>query len=325
MKWEKLGQIFDFKTSPFAGRYVSHAQSPQALVLDDRIRIYFSTRTNDAPGQFLSHAQYADYDLDLTRVLAHSEHEVVALGKLGCFDEHGIFPLSPVRVGPKVYGYTNGISRRVSVAVETGIGLVVSSDEGQTFQRLGDGPLMSATTHEPFLVGDPFVRSFAGTFHMYYLFGKKWSEATDQHAPERVYKIGHATSDDGLTWHKTGRPVIADKIDENECQALPTVIQLGERYHMYFCYRHMAGFRTEKGKGYRLGYAYSDDLVTWTRDDDNGGLELSSEGWDSEMMCYPNIFECKGDVYLLYNGNNFGRDGFGIAKLRSERPHEQKA
>lgn len=318
MRWQKLGQIFDFAASPFAERYESHAQSPQALVLEDRVRIYFSIRSIDEPGRFLSHVQYVDYDKDLKEVLGYSDHEVIPLGKLGCFDEHGIFPLSPTPVGDKVYGYTNGISRRVSVAVETGIGFAVSTDQGKTYKKLGDGPLLSATTYEPFLVGDAFVRQFNDKFHMFYLFGKKWSEETDEHPAERVYKIGHALSEDGISWKKTGRSIITDKVDENECQALPTVIKIGERYHMYFCYRHMAGFRTEKGKGYQLGYAYSDDLKTWTRADDQAGISLSEEGWDSEMMCYPNIFACNNSVYLLYNGNNFGRAGFGIAKLISE-------
>lgn len=169
-----------------------------------------------------------------------------------------------------------------------------------------------------FLVGDAFVRKFDDTFHMFYLYGKKWSEETSEHASERVYKIGYASSDDGINWRRLGGSIIPDKIDENECQALPTVIKIDDKYHMYFCYRHMAGFRTEKGKGYQLGYAYTDDLINWTRDDSKAGIELSAEGWDSEMMCYPNIFECKQEVYLLYNGNNFGRNGFGIAKLIRE-------
>jgi predicted GH43/DUF377 family glycosyl hydrolase len=240
---------------------------------------------------------------------------VIPLGELGTFDEHGIFPLSPTRVGDKVYGYTNGISRRTSVDVESGAGFAVSSDGGKTFQKPGPGPVLSTSLYEPFLVGDPFVRVFNDTFHMFYLFGKKWSEATDDHASERVYKIGHAISHDGLEWKRLGG-IISDRIDENECQALPTVIEINGRYHMYFCYRSMVGFRTEKGKGYQLGYAYSDDLDQWTRDDGVAGIELSEEGWDSEMMCYPNIFESRGNIYLLYNGNNFGRDGFGLAKLR---------
>lgn len=317
MQWEKLGQIFTFDESPFKERFASHAQSPQALVLEDRVRVYFSTREVDEAGKFVSHVQYVDYDPEFKHIIDYSKAEVIPLGKLGTFDEHGIFPLSPTPIeGGKVYGYTNGISRRTSVDVESGAGFAVSEDGGKTFQKRGDGPLLSASLYEPFLVGDPFVRVFDKKFHMFYLFGKKWSEATEEHASERVYKIGHAVSEDGINdWRRLGG-IIPDKLDENECQALPTVIALDGRYHMYFCYRSMVGFRDGTGQGYRLGYAYSDDLTHWTRDDDAAGIGLSDSGWDSEMMCYPNIFEYHRGVYLLYNGNNFGRNGFGIAKLK---------
>jgi hypothetical protein len=314
MHWEKLGQIFRFDTSPFKARFVSHAQSPQALVLGDRVRVYFSTRRSDAPGKFISEVQYVDFD-ETFNVVGASEHQVIPTGALGCFDEHGIFPLSPTRVGEQVYGYTNGISRRVSVAVETGIGFAVSTDGGRTFKKRGDGPLLSASLHEAFMVGDAFVRVFDGTFHMFYLFGKKWSEPTATQAAERVYKIAHATSRDGLDWARDGRHVITDVLDENECQALPTVFQRAGRFHMYFCYRHMIGFRAEQGRGYRLGYASSDDLSTWVRDDAQAGIDLSPSGWDDSMMCYPNVFEWGGSVFMLYNGNDFGRHGFGIARL----------
>ncbi len=42
---------------------------------------------------------------------------------------------------------------------------------------------------------------------------------------------------------------------------------------------------------------------------------MSPGGWDSDMQCYPYVFECDGDIYLLYNGNEFGRWGFGVAQL----------
>lgn len=85
---------------------------------------------------------------------------------------------------------------------------------------------------------------------------------------------------------------------------------------MIFCYRNVVGFREDKTKSYRLGYAVSDDLVTWFRRDDE--LKLypeKQEDWDSEMKCYPNLFECDGKIYLLYNGNTFGKYGFGLAAL----------
>jgi hypothetical protein len=87
------------------------------------------------------------------------------------------------------------------------------------------------------------------------------------------------------------------------------------RWHMYFCYRHATDFRTNRARAYRLGYAYSDDLSHWTRDDAAGGIDVSAEGWDSEMQCYPHAFWCGDEVYMLYNGNAFGRSGFGVARL----------
>jgi sucrose-6-phosphate hydrolase SacC (GH32 family) len=93
------------------------------------------------------------------------------------------------------------------------------------------------------------------------------------------------------------------------------VLFAGDRYHMYFCYRQAYDFRKNSDRSYRLGYAHSHDLITWTRDDNLAGIDVSSSGWDSEMQCYPHIFESNGDVYMLYNGNEFGKFGFGLAKL----------
>lgn len=318
MKWTKLGQIFDFKQSPFKDRFVSHAQSPQAVVFDEFVRIYFTTRIHDKPKTFVSIPQYVDFTKDFNNIIAYSSENIISQGKLGCFDEHGIFPFSPALVNNKFCVYTSGWTRRVSVDVDSGIGFAVSNDNGISFQRLGDGPVLSSSLHEPFLVSDAFVRKFNDVFYMFYIFGQRWCEATTEHSPERVYKIAYATSQDGLNWQKANKCIISDVIDENECQALPTVININGRYHMYFCYRNMIGFRTEKGKGYRIGYAYSDDLKSWTRNDELGGIALSKNGWDSEMMCYPNIFEMDKEIYLLYNGNNFGKTGFGLAILEKD-------
>ena len=109
--------------------------------------------------------------------------------------------------------------------------------------------------------------------------------------------------------------IIPDKLNSDECQALPTVIKVGNRYHMYFCYRQATGFRTDRQRGYRLGYAWSDDLVNWSRQDDEAGIDVTEGSWDSDMQCYPHLFNVDEKVYLLYNGNEFGKHGFGLAEL----------
>jgi hypothetical protein len=317
MKLTKRGRIFDPTHHTLPNGCVQFAQSPQALVFEDFVRIYFSTRAVDeANGKYLSHVAFVDMRKNLREVIRVSDKTVIPLGGLGCFDEHGIFPMNVLRHGDRIYGYTCGWSRRVSVSVDTGIGLAVSRDDGLTFQRIGEGPLLGASLHEPCLVGDGFVKVIGGSFHMWYIFGTGWQRLAPGAAAERTYKIGHAVSTDGVQWVKEeARQIIADRLGADESQALPTVVEIGGRHHMFFCYRESFDFRKTQGRGYRIGHAWSDDLSHWTRDDDCALPEAGPGEWDCEMQCYPHAFECDGRFFLLYNGNAFGRHGFGLAEI----------
>jgi len=318
MMWEKFGKIFDPNDYKLPDSSKEFAQSPQTFVFDDFIRIYFSTRAVENTGMFLSNIAYVDFSKDLKNVIGVSNHTVIPLGELGTFDEHGIFPINPYKDGDRFLAYTCGWSRRVSVSVETSIGVVYSDDNGNTFKRLGAGPILSSSKNEPVLVGDGFVQKYDNTYFMWYIFGKTWIKATDSEPPARVYKIAYATSLDGICWDKVeAKQIVSDVIDENECQALPTVVEHNGIYHMVFCFRHASDFRTNPKRGYKLGYAYSTDLKNWIRDDAKLNFNLPDEGWDSEMMCYPHLFKVDDQIFLLYNGNNFGRFGFGAAKLVS--------
>lgn len=317
MRWKKLGRIFDPTLHRLPNDCTQYAQSPQALVFDDFVRIYFSTRAVDrGNGKYLSHVAFVDFKKNLRDVVQISEHTVIPLGGLGCFDEHGIFPMSPLRNGDSIYAYTCGWNRRVSVSVDTAIGLAISRDNGLTFERAGDGPVLSPSLHEPCLVGDGFVRIIDGIFHMWYIFGTGWKKFDHESAPDRTYKIGHAVSTDGVGWIKEeARQIITNRLGEDESQALPTVIKIDDRHHMFFCYRQSFDFRTNTARGYRIGHAWSDDLAHWTRDDESLSLEVTPGDWDSDMLCYPHVFACDGQIYMLYNGNEFGRYGFGLAVL----------
>jgi hypothetical protein len=316
MRWIKHGRIFDPTQHRLPNGCRQFAQSPQALVFDDFVRIYFSTRAVDTNGKFLSYVVFVDMQKNLRDVIHVSAKSVIPLGGLGCFDEHGIFPMNVLRHGDSVYGYTCGWSRRVSVSVDTAIGLAISRDDGLTFRRIGDGPVLAASLHEPCLVGDGFVKVIDGVFHMWYIFGTGWKRYAPETTPDRTYKIAHATSQDGIEWVKEeAHQIIPDRLGPDESQALPTVIGIDGRFRMFFCYRESFDFRKAAGRGYRIGHAWSDDLLNWTRADDCLLLEGTPGEWDSDMQCYPHVFECDGKVFLLYNGNEFGRHGFGLAEL----------
>ncbi|TXI86935.1 MAG: hypothetical protein E6Q37_03035 [Crocinitomicaceae bacterium] len=316
MKLINKRHLFNPQSHNFLGLVgYNFAQSPQAIVLEDRVRVYFSSRVSDQEGMFISVIRFIDYSLDFEQVISYSTDEVITNGELGTFDEHGIFPFSPTVIDGKIFAYTCGWSRRVSVSVETSTGLVVSEDGGKTFKRMGKGPILSSSLYEPCLVGDSFVRKYNDTFHMWYMYGKYWKGATENEPPARVYKIGHATSTDGINWSKEeGIQILEDVLNKDECQALPTVIEKNGLYRMFFCYRYADDFRTNKERGYRLGYAESSNLQDWVRKDEEINFETTDD-WDNSMRCYPNLVEVNDKVFLLYNGNEFGKKGFGVVEV----------
>jgi hypothetical protein len=91
------------------------------------------------------------------------------------------------------------------------------------------------------------------------------------------------------------------------------VFKENDEYKMIYSYRHVSAYRTDPKSAYRLGYAESADGVLWQRRDDEIGIERSESGWDSQMMEYSSVSQTKDHLLMLYNGNGFGRSGFGYA------------
>ena len=312
--WKKLGKIFDptqIQNAPWMKEY---AQSPSVVVYDQFIRVYFCCRPPaDSNGQYVSYIGYVDLNRkNLFEIINISKTPVLELGELGAFDEFGTNPVSAIRTEADIRIYYCGWTRCESVPVNAAIGVAISHDDGATFARLGPGPVLSYSPDEPFELGSPRIRRFNRGWYLWYAAGKKWVE--NKTRPEAVYKIRMATSDNGIDWIKNGRDLIENKIEENECQASPDVFFHDGKYHMFFSYRFNLDFKS-KGKGYRIGYAVSQDLAHWVRDDSKAGIDISEDGWDSEMVSYPHVFELDKCVYMLYQGNQLGKYGFGLAKL----------
>lgn len=313
-KWKKLGKVFS--PGPQHGRewLNEFAQAPATLLFDDFVRVYFSCRPKaDAKGQYVSYSAFLDLDRrDLFKVVSVSTNPILQLGPLGAFDEFGIYPVSVARDGTDVRAYYAGWTRCESVPFNVAIGGAISHDNGETFTKLGIGPVLGYSPNEPFVMSGPKIRRFNDRWYLWYIAGRKWKVVDGRAEP--VYKIRMATSDDGVTWHKEDRDLIESRIEEDEAQASPDVFLANGKYHMFFCYRYSAGYRG-KTFGYRIGYASSPDLLHWTRDDDKAGIDISEAGWDSEMISYPHVFEVDGQVYMAYLGNQVGREGFGLAVL----------
>jgi predicted GH43/DUF377 family glycosyl hydrolase len=317
-KWEKLGKVFDPLDRKSENWMQQFAQSPSALIFDHYVRVYFCTRPEPTPdGQYLSYLSYVDLDRkNLQNIVNICQEPILSLGGFGAFDEFGTNPISVIRDGKMVRVYYAGWTRCESVPFNGAIGMAVSSDNGNSFERLGPGPVLSYSPDEPFLLGSPRIRKFGGTWYLWYVAGKEWLKVDSKAEP--VYKIRMATSDDGITWTKLGRDLIENKLGEHECQACADVLFHQGKYHMFYSYRSIQNYKSKEG-GYRIGYASSTDMIGWSRNDALAGMDVSTEGWDSEMVNYPHVFMLDGEIYMLYQGNEMGRTGFGLAKLDTKQ------
>jgi hypothetical protein len=314
-KWNKLGKLFTPQQQSAGRAWLQEfAQAPATLLFDDCVRFYFSCRpAPDENGQYVSYSAYLEADrADLFKVLRVSERPVLELGGLGDFDEFGTYPISVIRDGEEVRAYYAGWTRCESVPFNIALGMGISRDGGRTFAKLGKGPVLSYSPDEPFMMSGPKIRRFNNTWYLYYIAGRKWKMVDGR--PEPVYKIRLATSNDGSRWTKLNRDLIPSRVEEDEAQASPDVFFANGAFHMFFCYRYSERYRG-RDKGYRIGYASSANLTDWLRDDSKVGIDVSSEGWDSEMISYPHVFALDGSVYMAYLGNQVGREGFGLAKL----------
>jgi sucrose-6-phosphate hydrolase SacC (GH32 family) len=315
-KWKKLGRIFNPVDLHEKSWMHEYAQAPSVIIFHKHVRVFFSSRTiPDEKGQYISRFSYIDLKRDnLFKIINVCKEPIMPLGELGTFDEFGTYPVSVIKTENEIRAYYAGWTRCESVPFNAAIGLAISNNNGETFRKLGQGPLLSYTYDEPFVLGSPKIRKFNNTWYLWYSAGRKWLANNGQ--PQPVYKIRMAHSTDGINWTRLSKNLIEDVLEENECQASADVFFYEKKYHMFFSYRYNLNYR-EKGRGYRIGYAISDDLLTWKRDDSKAGISESETGWDSESISYPYVFELDNNIYMLYQGNEMGRYGFGLAKLES--------
>jgi predicted GH43/DUF377 family glycosyl hydrolase len=305
--WKKKGLLF--KPEGQCGIINSYAQVPTVLVKEKVVRVYFSYR----PEKGLSLTTYLDLNIeDLSEIVYIHSEPILKVGEPGTFDEHGIMPSSVVERDGLIYLYYSGWQRSSSVPYNNYTGLAISEDGGNTFRKCFKGPVLDRTPLELFSATSPLVLFIDGKWHCWYSSGTNWHLINDKF--EHTYDIKYASSTDGKNWLQPNQIAIKQR---NEFEALtrPAIVYLNNSYHMWYSCRGSHGFRGN-GDSYKIGYAVSSDLMNWIRKDEEAGIGLSKEGWDSKMMAYPSVIKLKDKIIMIYNGNDFGSGGFGYAELK---------
>lgn len=300
--WERRRHVFSVDGSlPWAK---THAAVPFVTDIDqDKLTVVFSTRDHANK----SHVGRVHLDHDFN-ILAVDREPLLRPGALGRFDEDGTTASYEVRVGDLRYMYYAGWNRGLTTPFRNALGLAISRDNGISYQKLSEGPILDRSPVDPCFVAGACVMLQGSSFLMWYISCVDWKIRND--APRHSYHLKFATSDDGVNWHRSGKVAIDFKSEFEYAISQPWVTLDGGTYKMWFSYRGQQGIDT-----YRIGYAESNNGETWTRDDTAIAFDVAESGWDSQMICYPFVFTLNGRRLMLYNGDEYGKTGFGLAEL----------
>jgi hypothetical protein len=284
---------------------VSHAAVPFADRMEgERYRIYFTGR------DLTNRSQIGFLELDLqepSRIQCLTPEPVVRVGRPGTFDDSGAMMSWLVDYREEKYLYYVGWNLGVTVPFRNSTGLAISRDGGRSFVKFSEGPLLDRDSCDPCGATNPCVLVEGRIWRMWYLSCMEWK--LEGGRPRHYYHIKYAESRDGVQWKKTGIVCIDFQSSQEYAIARPCVLKDRGLYKMWYSHR---------GESYRIGYAESKDGLHWIRKDEEAGMESSASGWDSEMVAYAHVFDPPGVRAMVYNGNGYGKTGFGLALLQKE-------
>jgi predicted GH43/DUF377 family glycosyl hydrolase len=312
MHWKKGGVVWKPQGDLWWAK--SHATCPTPLLLNNGIlRIYIQCRDEFNVGR----VGFVDVEPnEPTRVIKFSQQPVFDIGSPGTFDDNGVLHTSVIYAeNNEIYMYYAGfeLCHRIRYRLLTGV--AKSTDGGESFTRVSSTPILERSPTELFIRGGPYVHYVKGgskeqtLYKMWYVAGSEWEQIQGKSMP--VYHVCYAESADGITWPSTGRTVLPFNPAEEHGIGRPYVIQNKNSYQMFY------SVRKKSPCAYRLGYAESPDGIHWNRKDNELGLDVSAEGWDSESIEYSAIVQINNRTFCFYNGNDFGSTGFGVAELIS--------
>lgn len=306
MNWSKKGLIYcpdgvvDWKNQ--------FAMLPTPLLLSNGIlRIFVGICDKNNVGRI----GYVDVNpSNPSEIIEVSETPILDIGMKGAFDDNGVVPISILRHNGKVYLYYIGFQLGVNVPYYMFCGLAISEDEGKTFERYSRSPILDRINDELYARCGVNVIKHNGKFRMWYIgsYQEGWVESQGKLRPLYIMKV--CESMDGIHWSKPVQCMDYKNEDEHGF-GRPFVWVSDGIYKMYYSIRTYS-------RGYYIGYAESEDGVHWNRKDDEVGITLSQEGWDSQNISYPFLYSYNGNTYMLYNGNGCGKSGFGYAELKKD-------
>lgn len=305
MKWNKKGLIFSKDTFNLDW-YKKNSMVPTPYMRNGVLRLFVAMCDKDNYGR----AGYVDLNPDNpSEILGYSRKPVLDLGETGTFDEHGILPSSLIEEGGRLYMYYCSYQKQLTVPYNIYSGLAVSDDNGDSFKRVMNVPVLDRINNELHQRSAIEIMKCGKKYRIWYTANIGWIDNGIHIVPK--YDIKCIESDRLDVWLGEPRPALELKDDEYGLTS-PQVFFEDGIYKMVYSIRSIS-------KGYRMGYAESDDGIVFDRQDYKMDIDVSESGFDSEMICYGKLFRHNGKTYLFYCGNHYGMGGIGYAVMEGDK------
>jgi hypothetical protein len=307
MKWKKKGVICSHETFKLDW-YKKNSMVPIPYLTDAKtLRIFLTMCDKNNVGRI----GYVDVNPDNpSEILNYSKVPVLDIGEDGAFDDNGVVTASVFEEDEKIYLFYSGYQLAVKVPYFIFTGLSISKDRGNTFERFSRAPLLDRNKAELMTRCVPEVIKEDDKYRMFYAgdYKTSWVEKDGKKKP--CYNFKYLYSNDLKSWPNTEGQKCIDLAEDGDEHGIAkaTVWKEDNKYKMIYSIRSLS-------KGYRLGYAESENKIDFSRMDNKVGIDVSENGFDSEMICFPSRFQYNDKIYLFYCGNHYGMAGFGYAEL----------
>jgi beta-1,4-mannooligosaccharide phosphorylase len=300
--WIKKGVVY--KPNNVSNWMVSHAYVPTAILLEnDIIRIFVAFKDQKGIGR----VGYVDASAqDPAKVAGVSEHPCLDLGLPGTFDDNGVTPITVLKENGKLYLYYVGWQLSDKVRYFLFTGLATSTNEGLTFSRVKNVPILDRSNEDFIVRTAPGVIKIKDRWHMIYAGGGKTIIKDNKLVP--TYSLKYVSSANGIDWSVDPIEVLTPEAGVEFGLGRPNLIYENGVYKLWYSVRRIKG-------EYFIGYAESKDLKSWTRlDHELDQFTNDRKSYDNEMQGFASIVKTKYGNYMFYNGNNYGETGICWAK-----------
>ena len=297
--FNRRSRFLDPSTLSFEGKALNYASNPLIIKVSEELsRLFFNSRDENNRSSI--------YSIDLLGedfiIISESIRLQHAFGNSSSFYSHGISLGNTFELGKKNYISVMGWKINPGEHWSGRIGKVEVDSKGN-LMRMDEKVWFDLDEEDPISLSYPAIYQEGTSLSMWYGSTVTWDSGNG----EMLHILKEKRSKDGTNFISSNS-VIPFKMDQAQAFSRPSIVKYNNRNLMAYSYRG-------SNDKYKIGFVWLDDFSTATQ---VGGIPAflpSREYWENEMVEYPSLFVRNKKLFMLYNGNDYGKTGIGITEI----------